>query len=267
MNAPNRVPLALARYEERDDVAGVVRHGGGLAWAATAERIAILTTPGSGGAQPESLTATFDALLRASSPPQLSIETVGPPGNRSIVGRVSSSSAWVERPAVAGSDRLQRIALPSRLAAPGLNLAFTAALDGRGSTTPLEGLAQHTHPLQALAVRLDRRRTGIAAEIAAPLAPRIIVVALTAAGARWVFATPDRIAAELLTLALRGDQAIGPWEDRIVQRATELNLGLRLPADLELRLLPDRAESGRLATIVDRVQRRLGLPETSVHLV
>ncbi len=67
----------------------------------------------------------------------------------------------------------------------------------------------------------------------------------------------DLIAAELAGLAVwtaaqpSGHDRLGPWEDPVVQRATELDLGVQLPSDLTL--LPawvgSSADDAGLATL------------------
>jgi hypothetical protein len=108
--------------------------------------------------------------------------------------------------------------------------------------------------------------TGLAAEIALALRPRLTVLVGALGPRSLVVATTDVVAAELAWLALRDDDgdpgrpAPGPWEDPVVQRATELDLGVRLPAQLDVALRSaDAAPDPVLAVVGERLRLRLGI--------
>jgi hypothetical protein len=90
--------------------------------------------------------------------------------------------------------------------------------------------------------RLADPRLLQAAELTQRARPELCLVAGTMFGCSYVAVTNDPIAADLLGLSLSRDpsaaegELIGPWEDAIVQRATELELGVRLPSDISLEL-------------------------------
>jgi hypothetical protein len=124
-------------------------------------------------------------------------------------------------------------------------------------------LAAFAHPRQRLATFLDSSRSGVGAEIALALRPHFVLLSGEFEGRLFAIATNDIVAAELLWLALAPspalghDAAVGPWEDPVVQRATELDLGARLPDQLAIRT-PTGASAG-LDRLVERVHQRLGM--------
>jgi len=75
--------------------------------------------------------------------------------------------------------------------------------------------------------------------------------------------TSDPIAAELFAMALADEDlavnraVVGPWEDRVIQRATELELGVRIPQDLSISLAGEISQPAREA--VERIVRRFGV--------
>jgi hypothetical protein len=88
-------------------------------------------------------------------------------------------------------------------------------------------------------------------------------------------ATSDQIAAELVGLAIRqakrdaADEEVGPWQDPLVQRATELDLGVRVPAQIAIRATlrgPERvATATEFAALVADIAGRLGVHDFAVH--
>ncbi|MDQ3045097.1 MAG: hypothetical protein M3R06_08110, partial [Chloroflexota bacterium] len=82
-----------------------------------------------------------------------------------------------------------------------------------------------------------------------------------------VVVTKDLIAAELLGLALRRETADpdanspGVWEDPLVQRATELHLGVALPSMIKLTSgwAHPEAPPKEFEALVTRLRPRLGL--------
>jgi hypothetical protein len=96
-------------------------------------------------------------------------------------------------------------------------------------------------------VRAAGDAAGVA-ELLAAIDTLFVVVAPIAAG--WLAAiTDDRIAAELLGQAIyrlaeheRGVEARNPWEDEVVQRLSELRVGVVLPSSLVIQAaVPDNA--------------------------
>ncbi len=129
--------------------------------------------------------------------------------------------------------------------------------------------ARYVHPRQRLRLVADRSRSSLVAEVAAALPISLSVVSLTLPEGTFLAATKDIIAAELVALAL-AERCIGsvrdftgPWEDAVVQRATELELGVLMPA--RIRLVADGRclHEAWADTLQEHVRRRLGIPGTS----
>ena len=121
------------------------------------------------------------------------------------------------------------------------------------------------HPLDRarLATLPDRLRK--LADVAAPVRPTLCLV-VTPVGDGWLsIATRDIIAAELWALALAErylDQRLemqGPWEDPTVQRATELELGVRVPQEMELELRATDAWEPAARELLGTAANRLGM--------
>lgn len=178
---------------------------------------------------------------------------------------LKSGSTWTDRATPEASEHFATVSVPMDIAGAA---ALVLAIDRTDRSSVLETLAAYTRPRQALAARLDRRRIGLAAELAAALHPRLTLIHAMLGNRHLVAATADRIAAELIFLAWRNDapteerDPIGPWEDRVVQRATELDLGVHLPAQLRVVVAPveDGADSDveNLVLVRGRLLTRLG---------
>lgn len=178
---------------------------------------------------------------------------------------------WTSVDVSGRGGRFDRVRVP-RTVVEASSVALVATIDGRTEGVhPLAigGLASYAHPRQAILARLDRGRTGVAADLAVAFAPDLIVTVGTVGGYAVAVGTTDLIAAELVGLALvqeqaGDDEAVGPWEDRLVQRATELRLGVRLPGEIDLVAVWAGPADGRGAAAVARLaagaRRRLGIP-------
>jgi hypothetical protein len=118
-------------------------------------------------------------------------------------------------------------------------------------------------------VRLTKPEAALAAEIALAVRPALILLADDWRGWTIVVATADQIAAELVALGLRqtreasGDDRLGPWQDPLVQRATELDLGVRIPDQIQVRgtiaVEADQSRTSAFVELVARVTERLGV--------
>jgi len=142
------------------------------------------------------------------------------------------------------------------------------------ATRPIAAVAAYAGSRERALARAARGgpEPGVWADLAAgaPIALVLLVGAADSHGVVLAIATPDLIAAELVWLVLNegDDEGVGPWEDATVQRATELDLGARLPSQLEPHLAaasPTPQAVVVLKELIDRVRLRLGIPpsETS----
>ena len=124
---------------------------------------------------------------------------------------------------------------------------------------------------ERIGVRLAKPDEGLAAEIALAVRPALILLVDSWRGLPVVISTSDQIAAELVGLAVRQarrageDDLIGPWQDPLVQRATELDLGVRSPEQLAIRMVIEGTNgSNDAATLGEDVAARLGVRDFAV---
>jgi hypothetical protein len=267
------VDVALAAGEDTGPtLARALALLGGLGWAAGVDDPIMILVGSRRAADPPGPTAgpLRDELRRATP---ATVRFVCPPSSVAAVRfPVAGDPRWVSVPAAVGAERFERVVLPRSTATAGALCLVVPTVAGRDAgPLALETLARHAHPRQALAARLDRRRLGVAAELASPLRPRLIVVPSRIRGHPVVAATGDRIAAELIALAFRhdltADESPGPWEDPLVQRATQLDLGVRTPRALRLISSwagnPASPVAASFVALVDRLGLRLGVPSSA----
>lgn len=137
-------------------------------------------------------------------------------------------------------------------------------VDAVASTGPfvLDVLARHLHPLDQLRQIGDRERERRTAEVNLGISPGWCLVGGQAATGYLIAATRDVIAAELVALAMSenalrpGIAVTGPWEDPVVQRATELELGVPTPQFITLVI---HNEGGDIGPELERIAERIGL--------
>jgi hypothetical protein len=186
--------------------------------------------------------------------------------------RRTESPPWTSLPLTHLSDTLPHAILPTRLISA---TSIVLLVDVRQADSPRPALAlgswrEFLHPKQRLLLALAARRLVVDPEIAALIQPRAIMLIHAWDQGFLVQVCPDRIASELLGLAIHqatrcpAALSTGPWEDPIIQRATELDLGIRLPTDLiiEWRWLGpgDQKDEDRSVELAEMVASRLGVP-------
>jgi hypothetical protein len=129
----------------------------------------------------------------------------------------------------------------------------------------LDLLARYLHPLDRVRLLASPRREEAIADLNLALAgPDVRFLVAMRISDAWLAAwTVDIVSAELLALAMadegrqRGGEVTGPWEERVVQRATELELGIRLPSDLVVRWINPPTEPQ--LQLAERVLMRIGV--------
>lgn len=156
-----------------------------------------------------------------------------------------SADYWRTIPLPQPGTALSTVALPASLVAAGAFIyVVRSRRDRRDDPLALDLLARYVHPRLALVLRADADRAGLMAELNLAVRPRVILVRASLPPWSLVMVTTDLIAAELFGLAFRehflapGTEITGPWEDRVVQRATELELGVTVPDHLDMRIVP-----------------------------
>jgi hypothetical protein len=160
------------------------------------------------------------------------------------------------------------VLLPDEIAGAATRLVAVDVVEvARHGPFVLDLLARYVHPRQRLRLVADRQRSSLVAEVAAAATPTLSLVSLSVPGGALVSATSDAIAAELVSLAL-AERCVGPtraftgpWEDAVVQRATELDLGIPMPAGIALQPAGTAIGEPWAVELLDHVRQRLGLTD------
>lgn len=178
--------------------------------------------------------------------------------------------AWRDVPITVPGGRIDSIMLPQELVHASHRISVTDVVEvARHGPFVLDLVARYAHPRHRLRLVVDTGRADLTAEVASAMHCDLHVIALSLPEGTLLAVTTDVIAAELTALALAerclGNHRAfrGPWEDEVVQRATELQIGVLLPS--RIRLLPAggsvRAPWADL--LIEHVRRRLGIPGSS----
>lgn len=190
-----------------------------------------------------------------------------------------SADYWRTIPLDQPGAALSSVALPAALVDAGSWLYLVRTRRNRNDDPlALDLLARFVHPRLALLLRGDADRAGLMAEINLAMRPRAILLLARIPPWSLMIATTDLIAAELFGLAFRehflasDTEITGPWEDRTVQRATELDLGVTLPDQITMHVVPcsPRFDPGDPPTtvmmVLDDIRARLGIARPPVML-
>jgi len=165
-----------------------------------------------------------------------------------------------------GSDE---VLLPDPVISAG-SLVYVTLVDSVARTGPfqLDLLSRFVNPRHRLRRLIDPDRAARAAEVNLARIPDWCVVGCTRP-LGIVAVTRDVVGAELVALSLaerffdRQAEFASPWEDRVVQRATELELGARIPGDIRIELeLSNQATvavAEQAGEVVDVLRRRIGM--------
>jgi hypothetical protein len=154
-----------------------------------------------------------------------------------------------------------------------------AVNDLRGETDARPTIAlgiwgRYTDLRDRLGLHLSAADKGVGAEIALAVGPTLIVLVEQWRDRFVAIATNDQIAAELSGLAIKQlisddtDEPIGPWEDPLVQRATELQLGVLLPDQISIRGVvtngTDSLSQEAVALLAEQIALKLGVVHVAV---
>lgn len=142
------------------------------------------------------------------------------------------------------APRLRRVNLPVAIVDADL---VVAAIDAREIKTARPELAlslwsKLVPPRYRMAARLTGARDGLATEFLLARPPDSVLIVDRAGQSQGLVAVAgtDIIATEVVALALRDvslpapSSSPGPWEDHLVQRATELSLGCSGPVEIQI---------------------------------
>lgn len=174
---------------------------------------------------------------------------------------------WIDRPVKVESPYLSSVTLPNELARADHRIVVTDVVEvSRKGPFVLDLPARYIHPRQRMRLLASGQREAQAAEVAAGLSLDLMAVFLAQRPGVVLAVTTDPIAAELVALAMSElcigspRSFAGPWEDPVVQRATELELGVLLPN--RIHLIMDGPERGShwAQRIEQHIHQRLGVP-------
>jgi len=259
-----RVIVAAGNDPEATLVAAVTGHAG-LAWVASARGPIVLLCATAGARETaEQVAASIRTRGTAAD-----VRVLVPPSGLAA-GNPFRRGSWVAVDVSGRGGRFDRVRVARPVATTEV-VCVVSVLGHRPERRPIAigAFVPFLHPREGLAVRVERGKRGLAADLAIAFAPRLIVLVATVQGHAVVVSADDLIAAELVGLALRREQAdddetVGPWEDRLVQRATELNLGVRVPTAIDLVSIwtgPVDAPGVAVGTAMsERIRLRLGIP-------
>lgn len=180
-----------------------------------------------------------------------------------VIGR------WIDRPVKILDGSLNAITWPQSLAQADHRIVVTDVVEvARNGPFVLDLSARYIHPRQRMRLLASSQREAQAAEIASALSIDLFAVYLAQREGVILAVTSDIIAAELVALAMSElcvgapRSFTGPWEDAVVQRATELELGVLLPNRMRLILDgPDRSAHWS-QRIVEHIRMRLGVSDS-----
>jgi hypothetical protein len=180
-----------------------------------------------------------------------------PPSWRDVLGGQRWTSVPIGNPAA----RYPMVSVPDELAPP-RPVIVIADLDV-ADAAPMDVPIGYVHPRLRLAVRMSHPDSGAAADVTLGFQLIAVLLSATVNERRITAATTDLVAGHLLALAIRtllkppDEDRTGPWEDAVVQRATEIGVGARHPGQLHLNCWPEESES--LALLSDQICLVLGL--------
>lgn len=199
---------------------------------------------------------TVMAFLHTTGLASASIE---PPSLRAL-RRSSWRRQLLERPDV----RLAAVTLLSSIVDAATRIALISIRPDDAAASVLNLLTRYAHPRLRLVLAASRERDALAAELNLACRLDLLVITGPIGHVHVAAVTRDRIAAELFGLALHDEPLLGshelagPWEDALVQRATELDLGVAVPSQLRVHHPPD--VSGSVSEALNRIRLRLGVP-------
>lgn len=180
-----------------------------------------------------------------------------------VIGR------WIDRPVHIDDGSFTSVTWPQDVAQASHRIIVTDVVEiARKGPFVLDLAARYIHPRQRMRLLSSSQREAQAAEVASALSIELFAVYLAQREGVMLAVTTDIIAAELIAIAMSElcvgspRSFSGPWEDPVVQRATELELGVLLPDRMRIMLNgPDR-DTNWSQRIFDHVRLRLGVRTT-----
>jgi len=175
-----------------------------------------------------------------------------------------AKSPWEEAEVALPDGESRQVRLPAKLWT-GAEIWTATDVDAVSGSGPfvLDVLSRYLHPASRLRHLTTRHRADAAVEVNLAVRVDRAVIAMDFGEFVLVCTTTDLIAGELVALALSDEHATsersltGPWEERVVQRATELDLGVQVPQQIEVDL--QGAQLGAFAAAIPRILSRIGV--------
>lgn len=174
--------------------------------------------------------------------------------------------SWIDLPINLRDSAINAIAWPNELAHANHRIAVTDVVEiARKGPFILDLAARYMHPRQRMRLLSSGDRESQAAEVASGLPFDLFVIYLAQREGMVLAVTTDIIAAELAAIAMSElcvgapRSFAGPWEDPVVQRATELEMGVLLPDHLKIIMNGPERSSHWAQRIYDHVRLRLGI--------
>lgn len=162
------------------------------------------------------------------------------------------------------------VSLPTELMSADYRISVTDVVEvARKGPFILDLTARYIHPRQRVRLLGSSQRESQAAEIASAVDFDLFAIYMAQREGVVLAATTDIIAAELVALAMSelcvgAPRAFtGPWEDPVVQRATQLELGVLLPSRIKLTSNGPERSSHWTQRIIQHIRMRLGLSMTA----
>lgn len=179
-----------------------------------------------------------------------------------VIGR------WLDRPVRANDSSIASVTWPQDVVQADHRVIVTDVVEvARHGPFVIDLPARYIHPRQRMKLLASGQREQLAAEVADAFQMDMMAVYMSHREGVVLAVTTDPIAAELVALAMSElctgapRSFTGPWEDPVVQRATELEMGVLLPNRIRLILDgPNRADHWA-QRVVNHVHLRLGLPQ------
>gem|GEM_PF-1383292 len=182
------------------------------------------------------------------------------PARAVLSGLPGGASGWIRTRAGERVIRIDRRILDSPL----IGIVPITARHYRGPFA-LDLASHFLHPIDRARLVVARDRARQVAEVAANVAfSHWLIGAAVGYEILWL-TTGDAITAELWSLALAErflDQAAemqGPWEDPTIQRATELDLGVKIPSEIRIAVRANGEMPREVSDLIVTGCRRLGV--------
>lgn len=186
----------------------------------------------------------------------------------------ASKTEWkaVELTALAG--RLERVWLPASIVDASTLVAVNNIRSLSEARDPISiGIwSKFAHPRQRAGAWLSNDRDGLTAEIASAVRPALILLFAKWRSFTVIVASDDQVATELAGRSIQQlsgellDVSTAPWENPLVQHASELGVGIQRPSQIVSKVIWAGSQGGSAASaftgFATDVLARIGVKST-----